>query len=100
MITPVFASQKGRLKAKVLSFAKPTITGWLLIAKPLEKVPPGIRPKSVMMTCEPLAVLYLFDFASSAVVITLSARLTLAISRFIISFLLLLVTYSLLFLDA
>ena len=59
----------------MLSFAKPTITGWLLIAKPLEKVPPGISPRSVMMICEPLAVLYLIDFASSAFVITLSARL-------------------------
>ena len=56
-----------------------------------------VRLKSA---CEPFAVLYLFDFAFSAVVITLSARLTLAISSFIICFLLLLVTYSLLFLDA
>ena len=86
MITPVFASQNGRLKAKVLSFAKPTITGWLLIAKPLEKVPPGISPKSVMVICDPLGV-YLIDFTSSAFVITLSAKLMVAMNSFTVCFL-------------
>jgi hypothetical protein len=74
----------------VLSFANPTITGWLLIAKPLEKVPPGTSPKSVMMICEPLAVLYLIDFASWAFVITLSAKLMAPTNSFIAFFVLLL----------
>jgi hypothetical protein len=65
-----------------------------LTARPLEKVPPGISPKSVMMICEPLAVLYLIDFASWAFAITLSARLMVVISSFIIFSLLLLFTYS------
>jgi hypothetical protein len=74
MITPVFASQKGRCRAKRLSFAKPTITGWLLIAKPLEKVPPGISPRSVMMICDSPAA-YLIDGACPALIVALSARL-------------------------
>ena len=52
------------------SFAKPTITGSLLIAKPLEKVPRGSSPKSVMIICDAPAG-YLIDGDCPAFIIRL-----------------------------
>ena len=65
---------KWTLQGRLLSFAKPTIIGWLLIAKPADVVPPGSSPKSVMIICDAPAA-YLIDGACPAFIIALSARL-------------------------
>ena len=73
-ISPVFASQNGRCRFRLVSVAKPTIIGWLLIAKPADVVPPGSTPKSVMIICAAPAA-YLIDGTCPAFIIALSARL-------------------------
>jgi hypothetical protein len=53
-------------------------------------VPPGSSPRSVMVICVPLAVVYAVSFASCALAVAQSAKPTAPINNFITSFRLLL----------